>query len=393
MQPIRHLYRILALSGVICMVIPGFASVNDEDSPSMESTVNHSSTHNKLTLQNLDNSGVQIREQYLDFWYWMEGISLAQFMLSEEYYGDKQLELDDLKRIYTLSFTGSHVLDPMLYSLRNAYYSAASQQGEAFDLSKLEPLFIQSHQKYIDWLHKLHKTMSPYFTQKDIGKTIRVVFNDTYKNSYPESYNQYKQLLVHYSADEKPHITGEGQKRAQQWLKFEIVDELITNTEKAIYAFADLIECLSHYDSQSFSQLGQSCLKGYVQEDLPDYLESVADRPLLAKLLPDLKRRIDSIFSRSLEELYHNPKIVTEFYQNLLSLRDQNRPSFGITSIGMNFSRVEKLRGTNLNLHKISQLTLEELEMLRDDIALYRKQLVSTPVIPSILLRQLGLNN
>lgn len=383
MQIIKDNLRLTFLSAITCICLL-FSLSNYGDEPE--------SSQEKSSAQIL-------QEYYLDFWYWMEGISLAQFMLSEERYADRSLELDDLKRIYTLSFTASHVLNPYLFNLRNAFYSAAYQGGKPYNHDELPDQYHQRHKEYIDWLHGLHEFMSPYHTQKDLKKNFKQVFEDTYKDSYPDSYEQYKHLLVHHSASTQPHIAGLGDKRARQWLKYEIADAIYSETKEVVAALENITEyqaCQGLSMNQTSVAdtgmgLGDYGLSSLHLTPLKSTLRVFIQRPLVKNLLPEIHKNMQHIVESSVDDLTTSMKAARNLLRNVSAERESNRPPYGIASTSMAFSRVKKLHGIGLHLHTISTLTLEELEFLRDDIAAYRSTIRTRAITPVILMRELGI--
>ena len=386
-------------------------------------------------------SAQMIQEYYLDFWYWMEGISLAQFMLSKERYAERPLELEDLKRIYTLSFTASHVLDPYLFNLRNGFYSAAYLEGKPYSEAELPDAYHQSHKEYIKKLHALHNDMSPYHTEKDLGKNFEQVFNDTYKDSYHASYQQFKQLIAHYDASSKPHISGLGENRAKQWLRYEITDVMYQMFSDAVAGLEDIVgyqnclETLNQFNAVDPVESSDRCSSVLSLSSLTSDLEALAQRPLVKKLLPEICEQIQSLSgalaktpvemlvtaqnsladfaptslqpSKTVEKCPESAVLPVKYeqlqmltisakpFRSLLgyiyATREINRPPYDLISTSLKFSRVKKLHRTGLNLHSISTLPLEELELLRDDLAEYRKTIHTRAMTPVILIRELGL--
>ena len=321
------------------------------------------------------------REKYLDIYYWMEALSRAPLILAEKAYGEKPLTDEDLKRIYNLSFTASHLIDPIYFKLRNAYYSSRYQDGAPFDIDSLDSTISQQHQLYLDKLHKMHKKMSPYFTNHSyIGKTFKEFNTDIIIPSYKESYIAFKQWMVQYDIESKPYNPTLGETRAKQWIKYEIA-----------YTLAAKLKPLTE----------QYYYEGYFESCLPNEVLNKSNSTCLNNLLFAPLKELESQFMKYItpESLYPvpqdffiktkntdhvNPHTLVAMFKKTSAIRENNQPPYGMAFFPVKFSQNTLLVNTGLSLYSFSTLSLESLETLKIDIRKRRKTAAKQAVIPEI---------
>lgn len=336
-----------------------------------------------------------LREYYLDYYYWMEALSRAPLMLVEHDYSgnDAPLSLDDLKRIYNLSFTASHLTDPVYFSLRNAYYTANFQDGKPFDMARLDKTIVQHHQRYLHKLHEMHRHMSPYYEGAlQVGKTFSEVNQQVLIPAYEESYQAYKQWMVQYSPEEKPYDPELGQKRAEQWLRFEIASQLLT----AMSPIIDKMKSQKAFETCLYPTLRNltdkdRCLEAYAVHSVQSIAEQFLQHRLLERLMPDIHAALGTVASRSVYQLHTDPVILLKIQQRLQNVILWNKPPYGLAYFPVRFSRDRSLEETGMDLHKFAGLSLESLEVLKADIQTRRKTVSNRAVTPDIVIRELGI--
>ena len=336
-----------------------------------------------------------IRERYLDFYYWMEALSRAPLMLVEHDYSkdNAPLTLDDLKRIYNLSFTASHLIDPVYFSLRNAYYSSNFQDGKPFDMSTLDEGIAKDHSRYLDKLHEMHRRMSPYYDGGiRVGSTFTQVNQQVLIPAYEESYQAYKQWMVQYSPSQKPYDPKLGEKRAEQWLRYEIADQLLT----AITPIIDRMESQREFEHCIFPALRNftteiACLEVYAVHAVKEVAAHFLEHSLLKKLMPDVHASLDSVLSGDAYELHTDPAILFNMQQRLQNIISRDKPPYGLAYFPVRFSIDKSLEHTGMDLHKFASLPLESLEILKADIQTRRKTVSGRAITPEIAIRELGM--
>ena len=343
-----------------------------------------------------DVTSVQVvRECYLDFYYWMEALSRAPLMLVEHDYSDDNpsLNLEDLKRIYNLSFTASHLIDPVYFSLRNAHYSGSYQDGKPFDMSALDRNIVWQHQQYLEKLHEMHRRMSPYYDGAiHEGKTFSEVNQQIIIPAYEESYQAYKHWMVQYSPEEKPYDPGLGKKRAEQWLRFEMADQLLT----AISPILDRIESQKEFEACLFPALDNPpfkglCLEAYAAHSVKTIAVQFLVYGLLERLMPDIYTSLQTIRSSSVHQLHTDPAILFELRQHLQEVISRDKPPYGLAYFPVRFSRDKSLEKTGLSLHEFASLPLSSLEVLKTDIQTRRQTVSGRAITPEIAIRELGI--